>query len=400
MLPLVGAEVVLWNTAFRSRTDDNGLYHMADVPPGVYQVAFFHADLAAQGISAPPRIAHVVADSVRIDLASPSLVTIALARCRAEGTISGTGVVVGTVSDAHSGIGLPGVRVSLSWETSDGRSAGSRRMHTDGRGRFRFCKVPAGREVLASATFLNRFARTRQVEVPDGGGVATGLFVEPMSHSVVAGTLTDAATGEAIADAAVRLGGTGLVEITDAAGRFGFMEVVPGDHSLLVKHVAYGRRSDRLEVPTGSKLDLQVHLDLRPIPLPPLLVDVGSASVSERTAGGIRISRDEIESVRHQARDVGDLLRSQQLAGIIVRRRADHSLCVGTAQGQVRMLNNQGCVPMVVFVNGARVGDSDLALRIPPEAVDRITIYKPVEAGSLFGPGSGNGVLMIYTKGN
>ena len=39
-------------------------------------------------------------------------------------------------------------------------------------------------------------------------------------------------------------------------------------------------------------------------------------------------------------------------------------------------------------------------IRLPPDAVDRMVIYKPVEAGSLFGLGSGNGVLMIYTKGN
>ncbi len=34
---------------------------------------------------------------------------------------------------------------------------------------------------------------------------------------------------------------------------------------------------------------------------------------------------------------------------------------------------------------------------MPPESIDRIVIYKPVEAGNLFGAGSANGVLMIYT---
>jgi hypothetical protein len=37
---------------------------------------------------------------------------------------------------------------------------------------------------------------------------------------------------------------------------------------------------------------------------------------------------------------------------------------------------------------------------LPPDAIDRIVIYKPVEAGNLFGLGAGNGVIVIYTKGN
>jgi hypothetical protein len=66
--------------------------------------------------------------------------------------------------------------------------------------------------------------------------------------------------------------------------------------------------------------------------------------------------------------------------------------------GQVRMMFNSGCVPMVIFINNVRTTNTDLALRLPPESIDHMVIYKPVEAGNLFGLGSGNGVLAIFTR--
>ena len=77
-------------------------------------------------------------------------------------------------------------------------------------------------------------------------------------------------------------------------------------------------------------------------------------------------------------------------------------MCVGYSSGQVRMLNNVsgGCVPMMIFINGAKASNSTLALQLPPDAIDRMVVYRPVEAGALFGSDAANGVLMIYTKGN
>ena len=45
----------------------------------------------------------------------------------------------------------------------------------------------------------------------------------------------------------------------------------------------------------------------------------------------------------------------------------------------------------------ARVA-AEMALHIPPEAVDRIVLFRPVEAGSLFPINSANGVMVIYTR--
>ena len=63
-------------------------------------------------------------------------------------------------------------------------------------------------------------------------------------------------------------------------------------------------------------------------------------------------------------------------------------------------MNQTGCVEMMIYVNDVRATDPDLALRLPPESIERMVIYKPVEAGNLFGLGGGNGVWAIYTRGN
>ena len=397
--PLADAVVALWDTPHRTRSDESGRYRLSGIEPGAYLVAFFHPHMAELGVSSTPRRAVVAGDSVRVDLATPSALTVAVAMCGFEERDPEAGVVVGRVSDALTGVNLPDVRVKLSWERA-GDPPESVTARTDGDGHYMTCQVPVGGKVLASATFLDRSARVRWFDVPATGGAQADLAISRLEPSTVEGTVTDAATGRPVADVSVWLGGTAVRTLTDGDGRFALESVVPGDHGLLTDHLAYATRSDALTVPEGSVVNVQVGISQRPIELPGIQVEIEAISTSERAAGGIHITRSQIERVRHLARDIGDFLRSQHIPGIIVRRRSDGSLCLGSAQGQVRMMNNPGCVPMLIFVNGTRATNSDLALRIPPDAVDRMVVYKPVEAGTLFGMGSGNGVLMIYTKGN
>jgi hypothetical protein len=54
----------------------------------------------------------------------------------------------------------------------------------------------------------------------------------------------------------------------------------------------------------------------------------------------------------------------------------------------------------VIYINDVRATDPDLALRVSPDAIERMVIYKPVEASNLFGLGGASGVWMIYTRGN
>jgi hypothetical protein len=153
-------------------------------------------------------------------------------------------------------------------------------------------------------------------------------------------------------------------------------------------------------VPASQRLSVEMRLDTRPIEMAPLTVTTEASPVTiDRRRGGIVITRDQIDKVRQQSRDASDVIRSLHVPGVIVRHNSNGRTCVGFTAGQVKM-NQTGCVRMLVYINDVRTTDPSIALRMPPDGIERMVIYKPVEAGNLFGLGGGNGVWMIYTRGN
>ena len=112
--------------------------------------------------------------------------------------------------------------------------------------------------------------------------------------------------------------------------------------------------------------------------------------------GGEVIPADEIEAVRQRARDLGDLMQLLRNKGIFVRRM-DNDICVGFLVGQVQM-NRGTCSPAMLYIDNTRQVDPWVAITMPAEMVERIILFRPVDAGALFTLGSGNGVIMIITK--
>jgi hypothetical protein len=157
---------------------------------------------------------------------------------------------------------------------------------------------------------------------------------------------------------------------------------------------------DTLEVPSGQRLQVEMKLDTRPIAIAPITVTTEAHPVRSRRAwGGIEITRQQIDEVRMRSRDATDVLRSRHIPGVLVKHNTDGTICVGYSTGQVRM-DFGTCVEMVVFINDVRATNQGLAMGLPVEAIERMVLYKPIEAGNLFGLGAGNGVWMIYTRGN
>ena len=96
---------------------------------------------------------------------------------------------------------------------------------------------------------------------------------------------------------------------------------------------------------------------------------------------------------------VPTLIVFKNLPGLIVQRTPG-SVCIGFMPGQIRMMFRNNCVPMVVVIDNVRATNTDLAVQLPPDAIERIVIYRPIEAGNLYGLGGGNGVLAIFTRGH
>ena len=399
--PLANAAVVLWETPFGAVTDAEGRYRISDLPPGDYSVLFFHTRLGEMGVSVGPRPITVEGtDSLRIDLGTPSMFTLVSSQCLMEDFTPGTGVIAGWVGDGSTGVGMPGAQVTLSWDAEATQHPDQLNLRTGSNGWYLTCEAPAATPISAAARFLDREGRRRELTVAEHSSTEAGFLLFELESTSVGGRLLDASAATPVTGAVVWLRGTSIRGLTDGSGRFNLKDVPPGTYMLMSEHLAYGTKMDTLEVPSGRRLTVEMMLDTRPIEIAPIDVTVNAIPTPVRAMGGIRISPAAVERVRHISRDVTDILRAQHLAGVIVRRESDGSLCVGYAPGQVRMMFRSGCVPMVIFLNGVRSTNTDMVLRLPPDAVDRMVIYKPVEAGSLFGLGSGNGVLMIYTKGN
>lgn len=397
--PLADAAVFLWRTPHRATTDSTGRFTIPGVPPGDYSLVFFHTRLGEMGISQGPRNISVDAGgTTEVRLATPSMFTVVVSQCLLEGQEPRSGTLAGWVGDAETGTGMPGARITLSWIPPGGKEVSYMTLTADARGWYRTCEAPTGIPISASARFMSLGGLRREVTVAEGMSRELGFHMDRLSPAAISGHLVDAESGASVAEAEVWLRGTGFRGLTDPDGHFSFRDVPPGAYMLMTDHIRYGTKMDTLSVPSGQNISVEMRVDTRPIEMAPLTVTVDAQPLTERAMGGLTIDRAAIDKVRGVSRDVGDILRAQHLPGLLIRRRQDGTVCVGSSQGQVRMMGDSNCVSMVIFIDNVRVSNPHMALQLPPDAIDHIVIYKPVEAGNLFGLGSGNGVLAIFTR--
>lgn len=399
--PLSNAAVFLWDTPFRAATDSLGHFSIDDVPAGDYSILFFHTRLGELGVSAGPRAISIGPRQVaEIELATPSMSTVVASQCLMEERPEGAGAISGRIFDGDTDVTLGGALVTLSWHEEGSSVPTSTSLRAGGDGRYRSCAVPSGVPVLIGADFLDRHGHRREVTVAEGESVEAAVSLFELEPTSIGGVLSDGQTGDRVEGAETWLRGTHFRTLTDDSGQFSFEGVPAGEYMLMTDHLAYGVKMDTLVVPSGSRLSVAMLLDNRPIPIAPMTVTVEEPPVVlARRRGGIVITRDAIDGVRQRSRDASDILRSLHVPGVIVRHQSNGTICVGYSSGQVKM-NQTGCVEMMIFVNDVRATDADLALRLPPDAIERMVLFKPVEAGNLFGLGGGNGVWMIYTRGN
>ncbi len=399
--PMADAAVFLWDTEHRAVTDQDGAYRIEGVPAGAYNVVFFHTRLGEMGVSPGPVRVTVEAEAEHaVHLATPSMSTILAMQCLMEERPSEVGAVAGRVRDARSELSLGGALVTFSWQEDGAAPPRTIEAYTSADGWYATCSVPADVPVLVSGSYYGRESVRREITVPEGGFVEAAVELYDTEPAEISGVLADRLSGSPVEGAVAWLRGTDVRTVTDDDGRFRLRDVPPGQYMLMTEHLAYGTKMDTLVVPHGQRLSVRMLLDNEPIEIAPLVVETDAPPVEiDRRRGGFVITTEEIDEVRQTSRDASDILRSLHMPGIIVRHHSDGTICVGYSTAQVKMVQS-GCVPMLIYINDVRSTDPNLALRLPPDAVERMVVYKPLEAGNLFGLGAGSGVWMIYTRGN
>lgn len=189
--------------------------------------------------------------------------------------------------------------------------------------------------------------------------------------------------------------GTGAFQVTDSAGRFNIVRLLPGRHTLRVAYDGRASEDYQIVLRPGRALELSILLDVAGVELAPVVVEAGATEWALSLAGfysrrergfGRFVTPDDIAR-RHPA-NVSTLLVG---TGVVMR-------CVRTHCVPVRYASGRRC-PVSVFLDGLRVESYNIDM-IPPEDVLGIEVYRQgADTPAEFSRFSADcGAVVIWTK--
>ena len=407
--PLANARVAVMGTSAIAETDEDGQFRLDEVPVGEHTVMFFHPRLGTLGVAGTTQQVVVDGESVvEAYLAVPSRETILSAWCSAEGGAGGTSIG-GIVTDALTGVPLPGARVSAIGDRVGAlqRSRMVAEARTGNSGEYRLCGLDATEEISVTATFGTNDAMP--VAIAHTGARILDITIHISDPVTITGTVINYANRAPIEGARVQLVGTSHDVFTDSAGKFGFSGVPPGKQIIQTDQLGYATRIDSLTAFSQEALGLEIVLSTEAIVLEPLIVTGRRGTDRILTTPGTRFSgltEAQVDSIAPRVFDFANLARAARMPGLSVTETyipnafGDPQMGVCITMVRARGGRNPNACNMVeVRVNDGPVPDpAFFLLEMNPQDVRRIQFITPLEAGLLYGDRGANGVLLIYTK--
>jgi iron complex outermembrane recepter protein len=226
---------------------------------------------------------------------------------------------------------------------------------------------------------------------PDGG--RGGEPADTTSaRGIITGVVRDAATGEAVVAAQVRLREMRRSATSDGQGRFRFTDVRPGRYTVAVERLGYAP-AERL-VTVVSEGIAQVTLELRPTALE-LAGVVVTGTGRERGAGDVYQPTSVVGEAELRRR------LATSLAATIAHEPGIHQRYNGPAANQP-VIRGMGGDRVLVLEDGRRLGDlyataSDHAVNIDPVTADRIEVVRG-PAALLYGSSALGGVVNVIRE--
>ena len=407
--PLANARVAIVGTTSLVDSDADGRFRFDDVPPGEYQVFFFHPRLGTLGVSIPPAEVRVNADAVsEVYLAVPSRETILAGWCSAE---PGTGdtSIGGIVTDALTGVPLPRARVMV---VGDQIGPLQRRrmvaeVRTEDSGEFRVCKLDSAEELTVAASFGRN--QGDPVDLRRAGPNILDIAITIAEPVTITGVVVDNNTGGPVSDAQVALVGSSFAQLTDSAGNFGFAGVPPGKQIIETTRLGYAPRVDSLTVFSNEALGLEIALATEAIVLAPIVVTGRSNRRIGLTTPGARFSgltAAQVDSIAPRVFDFAGLARAARVPGVIITEKMlansfgdpQYGVCIEMQRGR-RAGNPNACNMVEVRINGGPVPDPAFFLYdLNHRDIKEFEFLTPLQAGLTYGARGANGVLLIYTR--
>ena len=347
--PLVGARVLAFGIEPRpdvtagATTDARGRYRIDSLPPGRYMIGFESPLLDSLEITlAPHEVVIATGRTASANLAFPSGTTLRSAACPGASLPKETGAILGRIVDPDTERPLAGVVIATSWQElaidrTTLRSASRDRngaATTDDRGWYRLCGVPTDTWLMLQLQHRGRagepirllvsdsvgitlrhlsFSAASSRPLTDIGAAGDGVDTTPMSGTALLNGVVRGLGDAPLANADLRVRGSGSVGRSDASGRYSLTELPVGTQVLEVRHVGYLLAQEPVELRSGRAVTRDVRLR-RIVSLDSVRVVAQRSRYREfeehrkQGFGGTFISIDQIE--RRRATYASDLLQA------------------------------------------------------------------------------------------
>lgn len=227
----------------------------------------------------------------------------------------------------------------------------------------------------------------------------------------ISGTVVDATTQQPLASVSVRIRGTSLGTLTDAAGRYDLTVRLTGTHTL--EFSLLGRESASQQVSIGSGGIVQaepIALRESAVQLEGIVV-TGAGVATQRRALGNAVSiigGDAVTSARATTVDAalqGKVPGAQIMSnngqpggGTSVRLRGTSSIVGGAEPLYIvdGVIIDNSSDQQVNF--GYRTNPTNRLADISPNDIERVEVLKGAAAAALYGSRANNGVIQVFTK--
>lgn len=255
---------------------------------------------------------------------------------------------------------------------------------------------PEPQKMAARAPLGNLYRQPERISVRQLAWVKP-----PMQQGTIAGTVTDAETGDPIPGVNVVIAGMQQGASTDANGEYIISGIAPGTYALQASFVGYASQTrEGVEVIAEETTTVDFSLEQAEMGLDEVVV-VGYGTQQRRDLTG-SVSSLGTEDLETQSTTSIDNALQGKLAGVRVVQ--SNGAPGGRARVRIRGQNSVlgGSDPLYV-VDGVPVisgssGNTNLLASINPSDIESVDVLKDASATAIYGARGSNGVILITTK--
>ena len=422
--PLAGAMIQMAADSSQNvkmaTTDSLGVYRIDSVAPGTYIIGFFHPALDSLGIDlAPKRFTVVGSGEQRVDLAVPPATRLEAQLCRTSTAKDSTGLLLGHLRDAETGMPRQGT-VTVMWMELTIGQGGIRRnrqqipIKSNELGWFALCGLPSDIDLQASAEAGDQESGVVELRVPaasllmrdflvskadsevaqtDDSSAVKGVLPLPMlrrGRARVSGIVHND-KGKPIGNADVSVPGTGLDGRTQESGTFAISGLPSGTQTVEVRAIGFEPKRLAVDLTKERLTTLDIVLD-RPVQTLDAIKIYGRgngamAEFQHRLKNGFGHILTPADIAKRNAFQVTDLLRTMPGVRVAPTRGFGNAI-----------LLRGGCLP-TVYLNGMRMDDSaatEIDALASPTEITAIEVYNTAgRPAEFWGNNCGSVVLWV-----